>query len=258
MRIVYLLLKILEIYTVRQVFSLAAVTTAFTTLVPTLAVHFSIGNLRVLAPDIYYSTMAIAFFIPLFITYPIACFLLNMIRLMNLSIQKIDNHIKYDTLTGVLTRAYFLKEVERSHSKGGTFLMIDADHFKPVNDTYGHATGDDVLKEIASSIGNTVRNRGIVGRLGGEEFGVFLENVMQDDAVFIAWEICENMRSRSINTGQKFIQVTLSIGLAVQDPAKCFDTTMREADVCLYQAKRAGRDRVVTPNDAAPLMEMAS
>jgi diguanylate cyclase len=240
------------------VFSLAALTTVFTTLVPTLAVHFSIGHLRVLAPDIYYSTMAIAFFIPLFITYPIACFLLNMIRLMNLSIQKIDNHIKYDTLTGVMTRGYFMKDVERTQSQSSVFLMIDADHFKAVNDTYGHAVGDDVLKDIAATMTNTIRNRGIVGRLGGEEFGVYLANMTHEDAHFIAWELCENMRNRAIKASNGFIHITLSIGLAVHDQAKSFDTTMREADECLYQAKRAGRDRVVSTRDALSLIAKAS
>lgn len=245
MRLLFFIKKILDIYTVRQVFALAALTTAFTTLVPTLVVHLSIGDLRHQAPNLYVSTMAIAFFIPLLITYPIACFLLNMIRLMNLSIQKIDNHIKYDTLTGALTRAYFLRDVERTKAATCVFLMIDADHFKSVNDTYGHAVGDDVLKEIASCIASTIRDRGILGRLGGEEFGVHLANISKDDAQFIAWEICENMRARLIKASQNYISVTLSIGLAVQDANKSLDATMREADMCLYQAKRAGRDRVV-------------
>jgi diguanylate cyclase len=258
MYVVNIILKILNVRSMPQVFFLAALTTAFTTLVPTLIVHFSLGNIRYQAPEVYVCVMAIAFFIPLIITSPIAFFLLNMIRLMNISIRKIDDHIKYDTLTGALTRGYFLKDVERTPHTKGAFLMIDADHFKAVNDTYGHAVGDEVLKAISTSIKSTIGNRGIVGRLGGEEFGVYLTNLIQEDALFTAWEICENMRNKSIKVGIKTIQVTLSIGLAMQDVAKSFDATMNEADECLYEAKRTGRDRVVAPSTKPQPLAMAS
>jgi diguanylate cyclase len=258
MRLLLYIWKILHVRTYWQVSFLTGLTTVFTTLVPTAVMHLALGPLRHQVPDLYRIIMLITFFIPFLITSPIAFFLLNMIRLMNLSIQKIDDHVKFDPLTGALTRAYFLNSIERSPSKQGAFLMIDADHFKAVNDTHGHAVGDEVLKSISASIKSTIGNRGIVGRLGGEEFGVHLANLTQEDALFTAWEICENMRNKFIMVGSKSIKVTLSIGMAMQNTTKSFDTTKREADEFLYEAKRDGRDKVITLSNKPKPLALAS
>ncbi len=258
MRVLLYIWKILHVRTFWQVSFLTGVTTVFTTLVPTAVMHIALGPLRHQVPDLYRIIMLITFFIPFLITSPIAFFLLNMIRLMNLSIQKIDDHVKFDPLTGALTRAYFLNSIERSTTKQGAFLMIDADHFKSVNDTHGHAAGDEVLKEISASIKMTIGKRGVLGRLGGEEFGVQLPNMAQDEALFLAWEICEIMRGRAINVGGKSIRVTLSIGMAMQDKSTNFDTAMREADALLYDAKREGRDRVVSKSRSPEPLALAS
>ena len=258
MRVILYIWQILHVRTFWQVAFLTGLTTVFTTLVPTAVMHFALGPVRQQAPDLYRIIMLITFFIPFLITSPIAFFLLNMIRLMNLSIQKIDDHIKFDPLTGALSRAYFLNSIERSPSKQGAFLMIDADHFKSVNDTYGHAAGDEVLKEISASIKTTIGKHGVSGRLGGEEFGVYLADVAQDHCLFIAWEICENMRNRPIKVGGKSIGMTLSIGMAMRDKSTCFDTAMRKADALLYEAKRDGRDRVVSKSRSAEPLALAS
>ena len=250
--------QILHVRAFWQVSFLTGLTTVFTTLVPTAVMHFALGPVRHQAPDLYRIIMLITFFIPFLITSPIAFFLLNMIRLMNLSIQKIDDHVKFDPLTGALTRAYFLNSIERCTTGQGAFLMIDADHFKSVNDTYGHAAGDEVLKEISASIKSTIGKRGVLGRLGGEEFGVHFPEMAHAEASFLAWEICENMRNRAIKVGSKSIRMTLSIGLAMQDKNTNFDTAMCLADGLLYEAKREGRDRVVSKSRSVQPMALAS
>ncbi len=258
MRVLLSIWKILYVLTFRQVAFLTGLTTVFTTLVPTAVIHLALGPVRHQVPELYRIIMLITFFIPFLITGPIAFFLLNMIRVINLSIQKIDDHVKFDPLTGALTRAYFLNSIERSSSKHGAFLMIDADHFKAVNDTHGHAAGDEVLKEISASIKSTTGTRGVLGRLGGEEFGVHLPNMPQDEALFLAWEICENMRNRSINAGGKSLRITLSIGMAIQNKSSSFESIMREADTLLYEAKREGRDRVVSKTQRPQPLALAS
>jgi len=124
--------------------------------------------------------------------------------------------------------------------------MIDADHFKMVNDQYGHLTGDSVLKEIAHIIQEGVREIDIVGRFGGEEFCVVLPDTDLEGSCRVAERIRKAADLRSIKAYDKVLHITLSIGIAVYpSDGKLLGELMDKADWALYRAKSRGRNCVI-------------
>jgi two-component system cell cycle response regulator len=157
----------------------------------------------------------------------------------------------HDDLTGVWSRGatMHLLTVERqrgfrSHTPTG-ILMIDLDHFKQVNDTYGHLIGDEVLKEAACRINRTVRSYDFVGRYGGEEFLAVLSNCTLDDLQNIAERTRHAIAEKPICAGAADLRVTASIGGIVGSNEMADLDLLSAADSALYEAKRAGRNRVV-------------
>jgi len=157
-----------------------------------------------------------------------------------------------DGLTGVYTRRYFTERFEEEAKRSAArkshlaFLMIDADHFKAINDQHGHLTGDQVLKEISHVIREGVREIDIVGRFGGEEFCVVLPDTDMEGARVVAERIRKSAQKRVIKAYDNTVRVTLSIGVAVY-PAdgKTVEELMDKADWALYRAKSQGRNCVV-------------
>lgn len=161
---------------------------------------------------------------------------------------------QYDDLTGLYNRRHFMslaqQEFGRSRRYGTplTLLMLDIDHFKRINDTYGHPAGDQVLKAIGRLIHDGLRGIDIAGRLGGEEFAVMLPETTIGQAIMVA----ERLRGRivsaplSLNDGQS-VACTLSIGIAMLSAeADHLDRLLQQADQALYAAKERGRNRVVS------------
>ncbi len=153
-----------------------------------------------------------------------------------------------DGLTGLLQRAYFLtrlkEEMDRTKRYGrvASLLMLDIDHFKRVNDRFGHAEGDLVLKELASLLRQGLRSSDIACRYGGEEFVVLLPETPGELASRVAERLREAAASASMGQAGT---VTLSIGVAEMGPEQAADSLIQQADVAMYQAKRGGRNRVV-------------
>ena len=156
-----------------------------------------------------------------------------------------------DSLTNLYNRRHFLavSEMELSrtkrYKKDLTALMLDIDHFKSVNDTYGHYIGDVVLKSVADSLKNTVRTSDITGRLGGEEFAILLPETDMESAKVIAERIRMEI-SRKRFPENEALAVTISIGLTEFKPGRSVSDMLKMADQALYQAKQEGRNRVVT------------
>jgi len=157
-----------------------------------------------------------------------------------------------DGLTGVYTRRYFIErfdeEIKRSALRHSNlaFLMIDADHFKAINDQHGHLTGDQVLKEISTIIQENVREIDIVGRFGGEEFCVVLPDTDMEGSRVVAERIRRSTEKRLIKAYDNTIRVTLSIGVAIYpSDGKLLEELMDKADWALYRAKSQGRNCVV-------------
>ncbi|WPL15996.1 putative diguanylate cyclase YdaM [Thiorhodovibrio winogradskyi] len=157
-----------------------------------------------------------------------------------------------DSLTGTLNRRAFLESAEDSwqlairHHRPLSLLLIDADHFKQVNDTYGHQIGDQALQSLADSVRKCLRNRDRLGRFGGEEFIVLLPETEYAQAIHVAERLLSTVRAvRILVAGREPLAVTISIGLATREPTLArLDDLIRRADEALYRAKHEGRDRI--------------
>ncbi|MDP8235620.1 MAG: diguanylate cyclase [Candidatus Erginobacter occultus] len=158
----------------------------------------------------------------------------------------------YDELTGVFNRlglSYFLKsEVERSlrYREPLAALMIDIDHFKPVNDLYGHPAGDRVLRRVAELISSTLRGPDLLCRYGGEEFLVILPHTSPDQAREAGERIRKEIAAVPFRSEENEIPLTVSVGAAGLDPEaeEPGEEMIAAADAALYRAKREGRNRV--------------
>lgn len=126
-------------------------------------------------------------------------------------------------------------------------LMIDIDHFKNINDRFGHEAGDGVIKSVASTIQRVVHDRGMAFRYGGEEFLVLLYDMDDDGANRIAREIFDGVRELVLRfSGAEIGHVDVSIGVASYPQHAQSDNLLRAADVALYRAKELGRSRIVS------------
>ncbi|WP_039754346.1 GGDEF domain-containing protein, partial [Chromobacterium haemolyticum] len=132
---------------------------------------------------------------------------------------------------------------------------VDADHFKHINDQYGHQCGDTVLTALAAHLSDAFRSGDIVCRYGGEEFFILLPGASLDDAHVKAQQLCRDVRALPIVAGGHDIRVTLSVGLALC-PLHGTDagSVVSAADAALYRAKKEGRDRVCVADPAQPLV----
>ena len=157
-----------------------------------------------------------------------------------------------DSLTGVNNRHHFLElareELLRAkrYNRSLALLMLDLDHFKNVNDSYGHHTGDKVLQEFSQACLAAIRETDCFGRLGGEEFAVLLVETSVQDARRVAERIRSRVEEMTILAGGQTIKTTVSVGLTTLEPADVyFKEIMQRADQALYAAKNAGRNQVV-------------
>jgi len=157
-----------------------------------------------------------------------------------------------DDMTTLFNRRHFLElaqrelnQLQRTKSLGAV-LMIDIDHFKKINDEHGHAAGDQALIGVANILKENLRSYDIVGRIGGEEFSMFLPNSDIDTATQIAERIREKIADLSTSFQQTSIKLTISIGLtAIKEDENSIDSVINRADKALYQAKSSGRNTVV-------------
>lgn len=159
-----------------------------------------------------------------------------------------------DTLTGIPNRRALLRTADaelqaaRAHKRPGPCLaFIDVDHFKQVNDHYGHPVGDAVLFGIADRIAENVRRVDLVARVGGEEFAVFMPSVTVSEASAIGERLRRAVSAQAFETPAGPLQITVSIGVAeAEENEYSLSILMERADRAMYAAKQAGRDRVLT------------
>lgn len=157
-----------------------------------------------------------------------------------------------DSLTGLLNHTNILRNLEREMSVAGrsnqpvAFAMIDIDHFKAVNDTYGHVVGDQVLMRVTHLIKNRLRRVDYVGRYGGEEFAVVMPNTDAEAAKEVMDKLREAARELEHKADNKSFHVTFSCGIATYPAFKTVLEIAEAADEALYKAKHAGRNQVVT------------
>jgi diguanylate cyclase (GGDEF)-like protein len=172
--------------------------------------------------------------------------------------KQVDELSRTDGLTGLLNHRIFqivldgkLNNLIRGYFRSVAVIMVDADRFKNVNDTFGHAVGDEVLVELARRLKTGTRKNDAVARYGGEEFAVVLDNAGEKEARDIAEKMRRSIRSKPFTTTAGRIQMTASFGFSVlagtEGVAK--KEFLEQADQALYQAKEGGRDRVVSFRD---------
>jgi diguanylate cyclase (GGDEF)-like protein/PAS domain S-box-containing protein len=159
-----------------------------------------------------------------------------------------------DALTSVQNRLSLMKSGEEEfqrfmrYSRQFSVLAMDVDRFKSVNDTYGHAAGDAVLRHVAATIKDCLRASDLLGRIGGEEFAVILPETSLAEAESVAQRVLKSVRQATVQFENHVLKVTVSIGVetVVADDSG-FDRVLLRADRLLYRAKSEGRDRVICP-----------
>nr|WP_246349399.1 GGDEF domain-containing protein [Devosia subaequoris] len=163
-----------------------------------------------------------------------------------------------DPLTKIANRKSFdegLADAIAVAADGGTplcLMLLDIDHFKNFNDTYGHQTGDQVLRLVAMTLKSNIKGKDLAARYGGEEFVAVLPSTDLDGAVIIAENIRKAIQAKELlkrSTNEKLGRITASFGVAVFAPNDNAMSLIERADRCLYAAKRAGRNRVVSETE---------
>jgi diguanylate cyclase (GGDEF)-like protein len=163
----------------------------------------------------------------------------------------LKNQATRDPLTRVYNRRYFdeevTKKIVKAKEKGESYsiLMVDADHFKKVNDNFGHKTGDKVLMELAETCERALRDSDVVARYGGEEFVIFLSNVGSAKGKIVADRLRDTIsRLKVYSDSREIVTFTVSIGISGSEISDDIDVLIKAADDALYQAKENGRNRV--------------
>lgn len=172
-----------------------------------------------------------------------------------------------DPLTGLFNRRRFADVLKREFAVTRRYrntlscLLIDLDHFKSINDRFGHDAGDQVLKEAARRISGSLREVDLAARYGGEEFAVLLPHTSKTDARIVAERLLSNFRKQEYKFGDEIVRVTASIGVAGNSDVGSgkAEEMIKAADVALYEAKNGGRNRVETfRSEADQALEKAS
>ena len=165
---------------------------------------------------------------------------------------QLQNMADTDVLTGLLSRRAFIDRMKRILSRAQhnntalSFLVLDIDNFKNINDTYGHFTGDELLKKYADVMKGCFRTEDIIGRLGGEEFAIAISNIDNAVAVKVAERLRSEIESVTILCNDKPVSTTISIGISdLHQDVNGYETLFREADAALYRAKNTGRNRII-------------
>ena len=158
-----------------------------------------------------------------------------------------------DGLTGLNNRRTFFDLAARRNQQfqTGILLVLDADHFKQINDTYGHQAGDNCLQSIAYMLQRNLREDDVIGRIGGEEFAILLANASVDQGHVIAERLTRPIPFQA-DPENPHLTVTLSVGAVVTSPDQPLGVLFAKADRALYQAKKEGRARIIFADGQAP------
>ncbi len=205
--------------------------------------------------------LAIAFAasVPLVVTVPISWVMAGqMLRMYHIE-KEMRSIASYDSLTGLLSRYAFFESAVNYVSLANrertdfSLMIIDLDHFKSINDRYGHPAGDAVLRLFADVVNSVVRRSDITGRLGGEEFAILLPGTRANEALEFSERLHDAIGKAVLKYQNSIIRYSVSIGLASSSPARSdnIDELLTHADLALYQAKREGRNRSVVFDPAA-------
>jgi diguanylate cyclase (GGDEF)-like protein len=168
------------------------------------------------------------------------------------AVAKLQEYADRDGLTGIANRRYFEARLRDEYTRwqryGGdlSILLFDLDHFKKINDQFGHVAGDSVLREMAQRVAGVVRAQDTFGRFGGEEFALLLPCTPLEDAMLVAEKIRNTIGDLPIDVHGVSVPVTASVGGAsARAGVPAYEALINEADAALYTAKRQGRNRSI-------------
>jgi diguanylate cyclase len=173
-------------------------------------------------------------------------------------LETVRNESLTDPLTGLANRKYFDQMLDRAIADTKptdeplSLMLTDIDHFKKFNDTFGHLTGDQVLRLVAQAVKQNVKGQDIAARYGGEEFAIILPNTGLRQALTVADHIRRGVVSKELikrSTGENLGRVTISVGVAMLHHGESVQNIIERADACLYAAKRNGRNQVICETD---------
>ncbi|WP_295810374.1 GGDEF domain-containing protein [uncultured Nitratireductor sp.] len=187
--------------------------------------------------------------ITVMVAYPVSCIFLSKTATVARLAAELDKAATTDFLTGLRNRRDFMRlakeMIDAAETSAGVALFIDVDHFKRINDRFGHAEGDRILILIAEAIRQSVRIDDVCARIGGEEFAVFMPGADLALARTVSERIALSCRLVGCGTSIEEISTTVSIGVAMHRPSQTLDAVIGEADSLLYKAKQSGRDCVM-------------
>lgn len=247
----------IRVKTTREVWSFTVLVTAFAVMLPLAVVGTVLSLSPIQLPGAFFAGgLIIAGLIPLLITPPIAFVILNLIRIQSDMIRKVDARIMFDMMTGLYNRNHFLDSVRASQASG-PIMIVDADHFKSINDSRGHAVGDEALRILANAIKHCIGEAGMVGRLGGEEFGIFMPGKSAAEGNAMAEAVCAAVRALHPMIAGTPVKLTVSIGASFHRPNKVIGHSLKQADDLLYRAKAEGRDRAIYDREGTALRQTA-
>ena len=197
--------------------------------------------------------------VPLVVTPPIAWVLVGLLLKISRMEEEMRNLASYDSLTGLLSRHAFFESANSHVSLANrnkslfVVMLVDLDHFKAINDQYGHPAGDAVLRLFADVVNSVARRSDIVGRLGGEEFAIILPTTSTEEALEFSNRLHKAVNQAVLKYGDAIIRYTVSIGLAASSTARVnsLDNLLTRADLALYQAKRNGRNQTLVFSENA-------
>lgn len=171
-------------------------------------------------------------------------------RELNEANEKLKVLASTDFLTGINNRGSFMNlaqkyfDIAKRNNTSLEILSLDLDHFKSINDTYGHEAGDKVLIEFTNTVKRLLRDSDVFGRTGGEEFCIILQNTSPEGSYVFAERLRQSVEDTKIEYEGKSIKVTVSIGMAAMDKEENIKDLIKKSDVALYKAKESGRNKV--------------
>lgn len=168
----------------------------------------------------------------------------NQIQALSRRLEDAESQARSDPLTGLANRRKLTEFLSTLESVPAGFIMLDIDHFKSINDTYGHNSGDEILTLLAMLLTECVRETDMVARLGGEEFCVVLPETEAEQTYHVAEKIRQAIEIHSFETEQGKVSVTISLGVAQHKEGEAHAAWLKRADKALYQSKEGGRNRV--------------
>jgi diguanylate cyclase (GGDEF)-like protein len=198
-------------------------------------------------------SIAIAIMVPLIVAPFISWTLVGLFVQIERMERQMRDLATFDSLTGLLTRQAFFHDAQNylniaeRHQDYFAAMMLDLDHFKVINDTFGHHAGDRVLKQFGMFLTKHLRKSDIIGRLGGEEFAVILPSTLPEDALTIADTIRSELKDLALMENNVRIPLTVSIGVAScpSETLPDINSILKQADIALYRAKHSGRNHTI-------------